>query len=106
MRIILHVAYMRLILFGQPQGLGGFVRRAAANVLPGVASSEHGVVVTTLFVPGPRSWKIAKYWAFTHFPFWEQHAAKFCSTPLNLRSAAHRRNTKMEESPRLPPVRQ
>ena len=73
--------------------LVGFVRRAAGNVLPGVASSEHGVVVTTLFVPGPRSWKIAKYWAFSHFPFWEQHAAKFCSTPLNRRSAAHRRST-------------
>jgi hypothetical protein len=80
----------------QRNSLPGFVRRAAANVLPGVASSEHGVVVTTLFVPGPRSWKIATYWAFSHFPFWEQHAAKFCSTPLNRRSAAHRRNTKME----------
>ena len=55
---------------------------------------------------GLRSWKIAKYWAFSHCPFREQRAEKFCSTPLNRRSATHRRNTRMEQSPRLSPVRQ
>jgi hypothetical protein len=34
------------------KGLAGFVCRAAAIVLPGVASSELGLAVTTLFVPG------------------------------------------------------
>ena len=74
--------------------LAGFVNRAAAIALPGEASSELGLAFTTLFVPGPRSWEIAKYWAFSHLPFREQRAEKFCSTPLNRRSAAHRRNTK------------
>src|ERR1035437_4568859 len=53
---------------------------------------------------GTRSRGVAKYLTFSHFPFRVQRAEKFCSTPPNRRSAPHRRNTSMEELPRLSSV--
>src|ERR1035437_1573544 len=53
---------------------------------------------------GTRSHEITKYLVFSHFLFRVQRAEKFCSTPLNRRSAMHRRNTSMEKLPRLSPV--
>ena len=95
----MYIVVYRITLAGHDEYLAINCAESLRLWCTGVASSERGLAVMTFLVQGLDLTEMARNLAFSRFRFREQSAEKFRSTPLNRRSATHRRNTRMEGSP-------